>query len=166
MPVKGTYSISKTHNDSPENFTVNISWLNSGTCLRASPYQSYRGYRSYRSCKRHSSLASYRSCNNYNSYGSYKDFKSYRSYKSCVFTSVVFLPMPPKIGAVDRARDVAKLLRKDADASIPTHHKKAFEWAKICACISKDDWLPFFQELLACHIDEHLIDESALALSK
>ena len=164
MPVKGTYS--------PENFTANISWLNSGTCLRASPYQSYRGYRSYRRCKRHSSLASYRSCNNYNSYGSYRDYKSHRSYKSCVFTFVAFLPMPPKIGAVDRARDVAKLLRKDADASIPTHHtipthhKKAYEWAKIGACISKDDWLPIFQELLACHIDEHLIDESALALSK
>ena len=72
--------------------------------------------------------------------------------RCCIINSVVLLPMPPKTGAVDRARVVAKLLREDADPYIPTHHKKDFKWTRR----QQGRLVALFSKLLVRHIDRLL----------
>ena len=66
--------------------------------------------------------------------------------------------MTPRARAYDRAQSLLKLLRSDINADISSTHKTAFAWLKTSQHVEKDNFLPYFQELLEDLIDEERPD--------
>ena len=62
--------------------------------------------------------------------------------------------MSPRVKASERVRNLMQLLGDDIDAEIPTIHKAAFGWLKVCLQTEKADFLPFFVKLLEDFIDD------------